>query len=91
MLRGGFGLRDAPRLWQKMLQSVLERIGARNLVSETKLYVKHDKNNNLNLVISSHVDDLKGAATEEQRKHLLAELEKEFGKLKVSIGSFECI
>eukprot|EP00973_Karenia_brevis_P076735 10659225-Karenia_brevis.AAC.1 len=41
--------------------------------------------------MSSHVDDLKGAATEDQRKHLLAELEKEFGKLKVSIGSCECV
>eukprot|EP00973_Karenia_brevis_P059937 8341985-Karenia_brevis.AAC.1 len=38
MPRGGVGLKDAPHLWQKMLQSVLERIGARNLVAETKLY-----------------------------------------------------
>eukprot|EP00973_Karenia_brevis_P067925 9449440-Karenia_brevis.AAC.1 len=74
-----------------MLQSVLERIGARNLVAEAKLYVMHDKNNNANLVMSSHVDDVKGAATEEQRKHLLAEFEKEFGKLKVSIRAFERI
>eukprot|EP00973_Karenia_brevis_P074414 10339366-Karenia_brevis.AAC.1 len=39
--------------------------------------------------MSSHVDDLKGAATGDQRKYLLADLEKEFGKF--SIGSFECI
>eukprot|EP00973_Karenia_brevis_P001868 254626-Karenia_brevis.AAC.1 len=51
----------------------------------------HDQDNNFNLVMSSSVDDLKGAATEEQRKHLLAELEKEFGKVKVSVGSLECI
>eukprot|EP00973_Karenia_brevis_P063570 8833864-Karenia_brevis.AAC.1 len=37
MLRGGFGLKDSPRSWQKVLQSVLERIGARNLVAEAKL------------------------------------------------------
>eukprot|EP00973_Karenia_brevis_P055732 7752433-Karenia_brevis.AAC.1 len=74
-----------------MLQSVLERVGARKLVAEAKLYIMHDKHNNLNLVMLSHVVGLTGAATEEQRKHLLAELEKEVGKLKVSIGTFECI
>ena len=39
LLRGGLGLKDAPRLWQKTLQAVLEKAGGRSLVSEPKLYV----------------------------------------------------
>jgi len=90
MLRGGFGLKDAPRLWQKMLQMVLERAGGRSLISEPKLYVFYT-GSKLRLIMSSHVDDLKGGGDEEERERVLAHLEKEFGTLKKQFSNFECI
>ena len=42
------------------------------------------------LIVSTHVDDLKGAGEEKYRRFLLAGLEKEFSTLKVKLGSFEC-
>ena len=90
MLRGGFGLKDAPRLWQKMLQMVLERTGVVSLTIEAKLYVLR-KDGQIRLVMSSHVDDLKGGGDDETRTLILTCLEKEFGKLKVQYGTFECI
>ena len=43
------------------------------------------------LIISTHVDDLKGAGEELYRKRLIKALEERFDKLKVKLGSFECI
>ena len=51
MLRGGFGLKDAPRLWQKMLQIVLEKIGVVSLHTDPKLYV-YRQDGDLRLVMS---------------------------------------
>ena len=79
MLRGGFGLKDAPRLWQKMLQIVLERTGAKSLSTDAKLYV-YCRDGKLRLVMSSHVDDLKGAGEDDERERVLKLLEKEFGE-----------
>ena len=45
----------------------------------------------LALVISTHVDDLKGAGEEEYRQKLISELERKFDKLKVKLDEFECI
>ena len=90
MLRGGFGLKDAPRLWQKMLQMVIERAGGRSLCSESKLYVFH-RDGLLSLISSSHVDDLKGAGLEDERETVLKHLENEFGALKRQMNTFECI
>ena len=91
MLRAGFGLKDAPRLWQKKLQQVLEKIGCRSLCADSKLYILilHGK---LALIMSSHVDDLKGGGTTEARELVLTELKKMFdGELKVQLDSFECL
>lgn len=49
MLRGGFGLKDAPRFWQKTLRSVLERIGVVSLIADPKLYV-HRQGNDIRLI-----------------------------------------
>ena len=90
MLRGGFGLKDAPRLWQLRLQQALERAGGRSLVSEPKLYV-FEFQGQLQMIMSSHVDDLKGAGDDNTRSRVLKMLEQEFGKLKTQFGVFECI
>ena len=35
LLRCGFGLKDAPRLWQVMLKQVLEKTGGKALISDS--------------------------------------------------------
>ena len=90
MLRCGFGLKDAPRLWNKLLRKVLQALGLVPLQSDPQIYVwqvSSDKttssreghasgNKRLVLILSTHVDDLKGAGEEEYRKRLIAGLEK---------------
>ena len=91
MLRAGFGLKDAPRLWQKKLQQVLEKIGCRSLCADSKLYILI-QNGKLVLIMSSHVDDLKGGGTQEARELVLGELMKMFdGELKIQLDKFECL
>ena len=91
LLRGGFGLKDAPRLWQKKLQTILEKAGGRSLVTEPKLYVFNDPEGNLNMVLSSHVDDLKGGGEPSCCERVMKILEEAFGKMKMQYGTFECI
>ena len=38
MLRCGFGLKDAPRLWNKILRQVLSKLGMTPLQSDPQLY-----------------------------------------------------
>ena len=41
MLRCGFGLKDAPRLWNKLLRKVLKELGLSALQSDPQLFVWH--------------------------------------------------
>ena len=41
MLRCGFGLKDAPRLWNKVLRQLLLDLGMRPLQSDEQLFVWH--------------------------------------------------
>ena len=117
MLRCGFGLKDAPRLWNKVLRKVLKDLGLTPLQSDPQLYVWHASNgtsgatalakavassggspladgknaSRLVLILSTHVDDFKGAGEAEYRQKLIAGLEKEFSTLKIKTGSFECV
>ena len=43
------------------------------------------------LIISTHVDDFKGAGDAEYRRRLIAGLEKEFSALKIKEGTVECV
>lgn len=100
MLRCGFGLKDAPRLWNNMLKGVLTRIGSKPTNADPQPYVWHiteravptDANNTiLLLMVSIHVDDLKCAGEVKYRNKLISELEVKFEKLATKLGSFECI
>ena len=103
MLRCGFGLKDAPRLWNKLLSEVLQSLGLKPLQSDQQLYVWHVPSpggpgargpqpaQRLVLIISTHVDDLKGAGEEVYRKRLIKALEERFDKLNIKLESFECI
>ena len=109
LLRCGFGRKDAPRLWNKLLRKVLQDLGLVPLQSDPQLFVwqvdtakgaapmgSHPKgfrdphgsavsSNRLVLILSTHVDDFKGAGEEEYRRRLIAGLEKEFSTLKLKM------
>ena len=98
MLRCGFGLKDAPRLWNKVLRKVLQDLGLTPLQSDPQLYVWHasggtssgavalaksvsqsgaaapaygeNASKRLVLILSTHVDDFKGAGEAEYRQKL---------------------
>ncbi|CAK0813698.1 unnamed protein product, partial [Prorocentrum cordatum] len=91
LLRCGFGLKDAPRLWQVMSKQVLEKTGGKALISDPQIYVYHDAKVQLQMIMSSHVDDLKGGGEDYLREKVLSMIESEFGKLKRQYDCFECI
>ena len=105
MLRCGFGLKDAPRLWNKVLRKVLQDLGLTPTQSDPQLYVWQastrssgavapaggEASKRLVLILSTHVDDFKGAGEAWYRQKLIEGLEKEFSTLKIKTGSFECV
>ena len=112
LLRCGFGLKDAPRLWNKVLRQLLIDLGMRPLQSDEQLFVWHDEADSrgqplaspddrsadqslfaptCKLVLSTHVDDLKGAGQPKYRDKLIAALTQRFGQLKMKHVQFECV
>ena len=106
MLRCGFGLKDAPRLWNKLLRQVLEELGLAPTQSDPQLLVWHVSTpggvssqapraamgqKRLVLILSSHVNDFKGSGEAEYRRRLIAGFEKEFSALKIKEGTLECV
>ena len=45
----------------------------------------------LRMILSTHVDDMKGAGQPEYKKRLLSALTKKFGTLKLKDANFECV
>lgn len=72
-------------------ETILEKAGGRSLVTEPKLYVFNDRDGNLQMILSSHVDDLKGGGEPACRERVLKILEDAFGETKKQYGNFECI
>lgn len=108
MLRCGFGFKDAPRVWDKVLRQLLLDLGLKPVQSDEQMFVWHDENWHdgkggrgapfvcvapyCRLVLSTHVDDLKGAGLPEyRRKKLLDTLKARFGELKIKQANFECV
>ena len=89
MLKPGFGLKDAPRLWNKALKRVLSEIGLVAIRVDEQLYVKHDKNSVLILILSVHVDDLKLSGLDAEIQRTLKILEHHFDQLKLEKDCFE--
>ena len=88
MLKPGYGLKDAPRLWNKALKRVLAKVGLRATCADKELYVKHH-NGVLILILSTHVDDLKFCGTEDECKSLIKALEEAFEKMTLHKGTFD--
>ena len=88
MLKPGFGLKDAPRLWSLALQKVLTKIGLKAVRVDSQLFVKHAEGR-LVLLVSVHVDDLKMTGVPAQIKQALSLLEQAFDALKIERDCFE--
>ena len=91
MLRGGFGLKDAPRLWNLVFSEVLTTLSYVPCQSDMEVMCRHvTRNGKLTLVglVAKHVDD-KGASEDDERKIALEALEDCFGKLKRELNTFE--
>lgn len=88
MLKPVYGLRDAPKAWKIKLDMVLRSTGAQPLHTDASLYVWFVQGI-LQLIVSAHVDDLKGAGESSLAAKVKGVLEKNFGALKVVTQNFE--
>jgi len=87
MLRPGYGLRDAPALWNRALKESLLSFGLVPSNIDEQLFLMHDSAG-LIMAVSTHVDDLKIAGRDEPVEALIKHLELAFDALKVEAGTF---
>ena len=88
LLKPGFGLKDAPRLWSLALRKVLVKIGLRATRVDAQLYVKHSSGK-LVLLVSVHVDDLKLTGIPAEIAEAIKVLEQAFDALKIEKNNFD--
>jgi hypothetical protein len=89
LLKPAYGLKDAPRLWgMKLDMVIMKRTGAIALRIDRRVYVWF-QNGNFMLIMSTHVDDFKGAGLKDWAEWVLKELSEEFGVIKISWNNFE--
>ena len=84
MVKAVYGLKDAPRAWRKKLHLIQEGFGLVSVYADPQLYVKHvkestGKSTRPAMLLSAHVDDLKGGAKKKDAMALLDHLEKHVG------------
>ena len=60
LLKGAYGLKDAPRLWKKKLDRILKDLKGVQSILDGCIWYWHDKDGSLAMILSTHVDDLKG-------------------------------
>jgi hypothetical protein len=82
-----YGLKDAPRLWRTRLVQVSRSTGGYPLHNDPNLFVWFF-GGQLQALISTHVDDLKGCGVDTKIRQILDVLEKAFGSLKTTRRSF---
>ena len=87
MLKPVYGLKDAPAAWRAKLSLVLKSLGGRPCHMDSCLWLWH-QDGLLTAIISTHVDDLKGAGIKAVIQKILAALEKAFGRCKTAFKNF---
>ena len=87
LIKGVYGLKDAPRVWRTTLDMLLKKIKAVPMKSDPCLYMWHDSRGTLLCIASTHVDDLKLTGNDDTVKWIITEMEKEVGKLKTAVGN----
>ena len=88
LLKPGYGLKDAPRLWNMALTNAIRLHGMRPLTSDPQCFLKHNEKGDLVCVASTHVDDLKITGIPSEAEALIKALEEAFDALKVERGVF---
>ena len=88
LLKPVYGLKDAPAAWKKQLNRVLLLAGGKQLHTDKCLWAWFDGVGCLQLLLSTHVDDLKGCGDEATTTRVLNVLTKEFGTLKTQFDDF---
>ena len=79
MLKGGFGLIDAPNLFTSRVHQVFISEGIQPTTADEKIYVYHDKDGKLSLVVSAHMDDFKATGQKTTLEWLHSIICKHFG------------
>ena len=79
MLKGGFGLIDAPNLFTSRVHQVFIAEGIQPTTADEKIYVYHDKDGKLSLVVSAHMDDFKATGQKTTLEWLHSIICKHFG------------
>ena len=87
MLKPGFGLKDAPRLWLMALKRVLAKIGVIATQVDSQLFCMHQKGN-LVLMMTIHVDDIKMCGDPDLMKSVVSQLESNFDSVKLEKNNF---
>ena len=88
LLKPGFGLKDAPRLWALALKRVLLKLQLQPLLADPQLFAKH-RGGKLVALLSIHVDDLKITGIDSETKAIISGLKQEFDALKIEKDNFE--
>ena len=92
-LKAIWGLKDAPRAFGMRRDQTLRLFGARPTCRDPHLWIKvktQSDTKTLVAVLSTHLDDIKGGATEFERGQLAIKLQEVFGKdLKSDLRNFE--
>ena len=88
MVKPVYGLKDAPKSWKINLDLIIRSTGGVPLHTDASLYLWFVQGL-LQMMLSSHVDDLKGCGEAGLVTKVMKELERQFGKLKVAELNFE--
>ena len=88
LLKPGFGLKDAPRLWNLALQKVLKKLGLVATQADPQFFIKHE-GGQLVLAMTTHVDDLKITGKPSEMAEVIKGLEEAFDTLKLDYDNFE--
>ena len=88
LLKPGFGLKDAPRLWNLALQKVLKKLGLVATQADPQFFIKHE-GGQLVLAMTTHVDDLKITGKPSEMAKVIKGLEEAFDTLKLDYDNFE--
>ena len=87
MDKGGFGLKDAPRLFGLRRDSILRDHGLKPTHADPQLWELHE-GAMLVLMLSTHLDDLKVTGTSSAIAALATALENVFGEMKRQVQNF---
>lgn len=88
LLKGAYGLRDAPLLWHLKAVEVLRGLSFVALKHDTCVFVKW-QNSSIAVIATLHVDDLLGTGQESILLELHKQLSAVFGELSLEWDSFK--